>query len=422
MVPTHSNSPPPDGSSGHTVVRLFRQRDYRLFIVSIVLGGLANSAQGVAVGWEIYERTGSALALGWVGFAQFLPIALFFLPAGQIADRHERRYVMAASHLLWAIACVILIASTLRGGSVAWLYLALACTGFASLLYRAARDALLPALVPSQQLAEAMAWNSSSYQMASMAGPAIAGALIAWFKSAAVVYSVNFALICTTIVLALLIHHHTAARIARVRSWQDLFGGITHVWREKLVLGLVTIDLFSTLLGGAVALMPIFAKDVLRTGPEGLGLLSAGPAIGAFAMALLQGFRRPYRRAGPAFFAAIGTFAIATIVFGLSSWFWVSFAALVIAGGADNIGVVIRQTLVQLHTPDELRGRVSAVNRVLISASNELGALRAGALAAFVGPVVTVAAGGVVTVLVLAAGYRLFPMLRRLEGFGAPPR
>lgn len=418
MSPAHRSRSDRTAPADHPAIRLFRLRDYRMYIAGQMLGSLAYSAQGVAIGWEIYERTGSALALGWIGFALFLPIALFFLPAGHIADRHERRHVMAASHSLWVLACILLIACTVLGASVGWLYVAVAATGFATLLNRAARDALVPAIVPTEQLAEAMAWNSSSSQIATMVGPAAAGALIAFFHSALVVYAVNLVLVLATIALAFAIRPLPLIDAPRARSWRDLFAGVTHVWREKLVLGLVTIDLFAVLFGSVVALMPVFAKDVLHAGPEGLGILSAGPAVGAFLMALVQGVRRPYRRAGPAFFVSVALFGASMIVFGLSPFFWVSFAALVVAGAADNISVVIRQTLVQLHTPDALRGRVSAVNRVVISASNELGALRAGAFAAAFGPVGTVVAGGVATLAVLAAGYRVFPQLRRLEGLG----
>jgi MFS family permease len=264
-----------------------------------------------------------------------------------------------------------------------------------TLLNRAARDALLPAIVPAANLAEAVAWNSSSYQMAAVAGPALAGGLIAWTKTAQSVYLFNLGCIVASIVLVLAIRARPVAIAARARSLADLFGGVVHVWREKVVLGLVAIDLCAMLLGTVTALLPIYAKDILGAGPEGLGLLTAAPAIGAFAMALVQGVRRPYRRAGPAFLWAIATYGIAMIVFGLSPWFWLSFAVLVVAGAADNIGAIVRMTVIQLHTPDALRGRVSAVNRVLISASNELGATRAGLLAAATGATFTVLAGGV---------------------------
>ena len=396
---------------------LMRNRDYRAFIAVIIVASLSQTAQSVAVGWDIYERTGSALALGWVGLAQFLPIGLFFLPAGQIADRHERRGVMAASMALWAVACAILIANSMLGGSVFWMYLSLALTGFATLLNRASRDALLASIVPSEHFAEAMAWNSSCYQISTVAGPALAGALIAATKSATTVYMVQLVGILVTIALIFRIRPGVAPSVNRARSWRDLFGGVHHVWHEKVVLGFVCIDLFAMLLGTATALMPMFAKDVLHSGPQGLGLLSAAPAVGALSMALLQGFRRPYRRAGPAFLIAIAIFGFAITVFGLSRSFWLSVAALIVAGAADNIGVVIRQTLVQIYTPDALRGRVSALNRMLISASNELGALRAGACAAAFGPAATVVAGGVIILLVVAAGMRAFPMIVRIERY-----
>ncbi|MBL8379538.1 MAG: MFS transporter [Burkholderiales bacterium] len=395
----------------------FRHRDYRLFIAMVLIGSLSQQALAVAVGWDIYERTGSALALGWVGLAQFIPVLAFFLPAGQLADRHERRRVVAASLMIWVGASLLLVVAAWRTLPVAWMYAAVALVGLSTVLNRAGRDALLAQLVPPETLARAVMWNSTVFQTASVAGPALAGLLIASVHSAVAVYVMNLVGMLVAMGLALAIRARAAHVARRPSTWRDLFGGLTHVWRTKVILGLVSIDLFAVLLGGATALLPVFAKDILHVGPAGLGWLSAGPAIGAVlaALATARGWRSAPPHAGRAFLWAVAVFGAATIVFGLSRWFWLSMVALVVLGAADNIGAVIRQTAVQLFTPDELRGRVSAVNRVFISSSNELGAVESGVLASLTSPVFAVVAGGVATVCIAASATRVFPQLRDLK-------
>ena len=396
----------------------------------VLIASLCQQALGVAVGWDIYERTGSVMALGWVGLAQFIPVLLFFLPAGQLADRYDRRRIVAVSLTLWVAASALLVWSAWRNASAFTIYAALFAIGAATILNRAGRDALLSQLVPPAALARAVMWNSTVFQTASVAGPALAGLLIATSgavlgpagaaagNSAIIVYAFNLIGMLIAMVLALSIRHHPLTAGKRPSTWADVFGGLAHVWQTKVVLGLITIDLFAVLLGGAVALLPVYAKDVLHTGAAGLGWLAAAPAIGAVAMAFVHARARGHTHAGSTFLWAVAVFGLATIVFGLSRWYWLSFAALVLVGAADNVGAVIRQTAVQLYTPDQLRGRVAAVNRVFISSSNELGAVESGLLASLTNPVFAVVAGGVVTLMIAAAGFKIFPDLRNLKTVG----
>ena len=387
----------------------FRIADYRRFLGMVLIASLSQQALGVAVGWDIYERTGSAMALGWVGLAQFLPVLAFFLPAGQIADRHDRRFVIAVSLAIWIGAAALLLATTHWHLPVAVIYLAIASVGMSTVLNRAGRDALLSQLVPNDILARAVMWNSTVFQSASVAGPALAGLLIALGGSAAAVYAFNLGGALVATLLALSIRRRPLTHDKRPSTWGDVFGGLVHVWKTRVVLGLITVDLFAVMLGGATALLPVYAKDILHVGPTGLGWLSAGPAIGAVGIALLtaRGLRRPPKHAGRTFLIAVAVFGAATIVFGLSRWFWLSMAMLIVLGAADNVGAVIRQTAVQLYTPDELRGRVAAVNRVFISSSNELGAVESGLLASLTNPVFAVVAGGVATLLIAAGATRV---------------
>ena len=396
----------------------FRFRDYNLFMAMVLIASLCQQSLGVAVGWDVYERTGSAMALAWVGLAQFIPVLVFFLPAGQAADRYDRRRVVAVSLVLWVAASALLVWSTWQGASVVTVYAALVAIGASTVLNRAGRDALLSQLVPPQVLARAVMWNSTVFQSASVAGPSIAGLLIALGGSAITVYAFNLGGMLVAMALALMIRHYPLATARRPSTWADVFGGLAHVWRTKVVLGLVTIDLFAVLLGGAVALLPVVAKDILQVGASGLGWLAAAPAVGAVGMAFIHTRALPHAHAGRTFLWAVAVFGIATIVFGLSRWYWLSFSALVVVGAADNIGAVIRQTAVQLYTPDELRGRVAAVNRVFISSSNELGAVESGLLASLTNPVFTVVAGGLAVLLIAAGGYKVFPDLKTLKTVG----
>lgn len=392
---------------------VFRISDFRLLLGGSFLTTVLQQTQAVALGWDIYERTGSAMALALMGIVQFLPVILLFLPAGQLADRYDRRWIMVLSQLLWCAGSIELALAAWVGASVNWMYLGLAASGTAMVINRPSRDALLPQVVPLNMLARAVSWNSSAFQIASVTGPALAGLLLA-ISGAAQVYVLNGVLAIIALGLTLAIGARPVAAGRKALSWRETFAGLTHVWRTKLILGLMAVDLFVIVVGGVSALLPIFAKDILHVGPTGLGWLSAAPALGAIAMAVLQGYRPPYQRGGHAFIAAMTGFSVAMLVFGLSPWFWLSFVALIVGGACDFVGAIIRQTVLQLRTPDELRGRVSAVNRVFISSSNELGAFRAGLLTSLGSPTATVVLGGLATLAFVAAGTRMFPSLRRL--------
>lgn len=394
-------------------------RDFQLFTTLTFLTAVLQQTQAVAVGWDLYERTGSAMALGWVGLAQFLPVMLLFLPAGHCADRYDRRWIMVASQVLLAIGSIGLLFAARPGVPLFWVYASLVFTGSAQVLNRPARDALQPQLVPTPLLVNAVALNSSVHQVASIGGPALGGLLIAATNSAQMVYGINLAISVIAVFIALSIRARTRPPARSSLSVKAMFAGVVHVWNTKLVLGVLSADLFAVLFAGSSALMPVFAKDILHVGPSGLGALSAAPAVGALAMGLLQGLHgRPYRHAGKAFLWAVAGYGVAILVFGVSSWFSLSLVALALSGALDNLSVVLRHTMVQLYTPDELRGRVSAVNRVFVDSSNRLGALEAGLLAAVTSPVFAVAVGGIITVVVAAAAARMFPQLRNLEKLG----
>jgi MFS family permease len=406
---------PDDSSPRHDPYAPFRIADYRRLVAMTFLTAVVQQAQGVAIGWDIYDRTGSALALGWAGLAQFAPIAAFFLPAGQIADRHDRRRVIAASLGLWSVAALLLTWASHSSTGVAWIYAAVVGTGASIVLNRAARDAMLPRIVPAGHLQSAVAWNMSIFQIALIGGPALAGMVIAATRSATAVYAVNLVCLVAGAWMALSIEHRFAPEPRRPGSLRELFAGIEHVWRTKVALGMMTVDLFAVLLGSVTALLPIFAKDILQVGPGGLGWLAAAPALGAVLMGVAQGVRHPWPHAGRAFLWGVAIYGTATVVFGLSRSFWLSLAMLVVLGAADNASAVIRQTVLQLRTPDALRGRVSAVNRVFISSSNELGAFESGVVAALTSPVFAVVFGGMATLAIVAAATRLFPEIGRLR-------
>ncbi len=397
----------------HDRYAAFRVRDFRLFAVVVLLSAVLQQTQAVALGWDMYDRTGSAMALGLIGLSQFVPAVLLFLPAGELADRFDRRKVMIASFVLWGIASTGLAVAAIAGSGAGWLYFWAGISTTGHVINRPARDALLPQLVPAHVFPNAVVWSSSLYQLASISGPALAGLLIALHGGASIVYGTNAVLTLVALGLATLIPGRAARPAPRARSWRDLFAGLVHVWRTPVVLGVMSLDLLAVIFASATALLPLYAKDILHVGPRELGWLSAAPAIGALGMAFVQGAREP-QHVGRAFFASLAGYGLATALFGMSTSFWLSLVALIAVGAMDNISVVIRQTVVQLYTPDEVRGRVSAVNRVFIQSSNQLGAFESGALAMLTTPVFAVVAGGIVTAMIAAVGLRVFPELRRL--------
>jgi MFS family permease len=401
-------------STPHDPYAALRHSNYRLFALGSSAASVGAQMQTVAVGWELYERTNQAIALGYVGLAQILPVLILTLPAGHVADRFDRKRIAMAAQTLTAGCSAGLALLSWTRGPVLFFYLLLALIGVARAFHQPARASLIPHLVPDRHFGNAVTWNSTIFQIASMAGPALGGALIALSKAAWPVYAADALLTLGQVTALSLIPVRTGRGQGEPVTLDSLAAGLRHVWREKVVLSAITLDMFGVLLGGATALLPIYAKDILNVGPEGLGWLRAAPSAGALMMALTLAHRPPLRRAGPALLLAVTGFGLATIGFGLSTSFPLSLLMLAVLGAMDNISVVVRQSLVQMWTPDELRGRVSAVNSLFIGASNELGAFESGVVAAWFGAVVSVVAGGVGTILVVAAVAWAWPEIRRL--------
>jgi len=392
---------------------LFRQRGFMRFWLARMAGLMANQMLMVAVGWQIYDLTSSAMDLGLVGLFQFVPALLMTLPAGQLADRCHRARLFAASMGLQALAATVMVLSTWHGTVSRELILGLSVLlGLARAVQMPAQQAITPLLVAPRLLPKAVTLSTAGTEFAVIGGPALGGLL--YILGAGAVYAVCVALLLLAVAMALAVRLPSQPPQSAV-SWRSTLAGLEFVWRKKVLLGAISLDLFAVLLGGATALLPIFARDILQVGPDGLGLLRAAPSVGAL-LTTLALMRWPLeRRVGRKLLLAVAVFGLATLVFGLSRHFWLSLAALAVAGAADSISVVIRLTVMQLDTPDELRGRVSAVNSIFIGASNQLGEFESGAVAALVGPVGSVVIGGVGTLLVALGWIWLFPSLARRD-------
>jgi MFS family permease len=376
-------------------------------------GVAASQMMLVAIGWQMYDLTGSAWDLGLVGLLQFLPALALVLVAGHVVDRHHRARIVALCVAAQGLVALLLAAAPFDGLSQRTLLLALSVVlGAVRAFQMPAQQALVPLLVPAVLLPRAMAFSSAGLQGAIIAGPALGGFF--YVAGASAVYGLCAALFAVASMLCLRIHHADPPP-GEPLSLDTLLAGVRYVQQNKVVLGAISLDLFAVLLGGAVALLPMFAKDILHVGPWGLGLLRSAPALGALAMSVALTRWPIARSAGPKLFAAIAVFGAATLVFGLSTNFLLSLAALCITGAADMVSIVVRQTMIQLETPDEMRGRVSAVASVFIGASNQLGEFESGATAAWLGPVGSVVLGGAGTLLVAALWWRWFPALARRD-------
>jgi MFS family permease len=406
---------------GHDAYAALRNADYRRMLAGSLLASTGSEMQSVAIGWELYQRTDSAAALGLVGLVQFLPVFLLSLPAGQAADRYNRKYIVLASQAGMALASAALALLSWQQQPVPLVYGCLFLSGVCQAFNFPARWSLLPQVVTDAQLHNAVTWSSSSWQIANVVGPALGGAVIAVTGQTAGNYLL--AAISSMACAALLVPIKLPAGALKREStsFRSLVAGLRFVWETKPVLATITLDLFAVLLGGATALLPIFARDYLGAGPTGLGWLRAAPSLGALLMAVLLAHRPPMASPGRALLWAVAGFGAATIGFGLSRNFLLSFFLLAVTGALDNVSVVVRGTLVQLLTPDVLRGRVTAVNAVFIVSSNELGAFESGLTAQFFGPVVSVVAGGIGTIIVVLAVTWIWPEILRLGPF-RPPR
>jgi MFS family permease len=395
----------------------FRYRDYRLFQSGRFLSTVGTQMQGVAVGWQIYALTGQALNLGLVGLAQFLPAFLCSPFAGHVADRFDRRIVLVICHALLTLCALCLYLTTREHGSpVLAIYGVLVCIGAARGFEGPAAQALVPNLVPRSHFQNAIAWSSSIWQVAVVFGPALGGFTYG-VSGPGPVYAAAFVLELATVSVLLLQRSHGEVHRA-ARTFADVVAGVRYVWKNRIIFGAISLDLFAVLFGGAVALLPVFARDILHTGPRGLGLLRSAPAAGAIVVAILLAYRPLRRRAGVVMLSCVALFGVATIAFGVSRSFGLSLFALCLAGAADMVSVFIRHTLVLLNTPDEMRGRVAAVSHVFIGASNELGEFESGLTAAWLGAVPAVVVGGIGTCVVVLLWAILFPALRNADQLG----
>jgi MFS family permease len=423
------------GESSNGLYAVLRNRDFLVYLIGRFFASIGQQMLVFAVGWELYERTHSALALGLVGLAFMVPMIACTLPAGHVADNFNRKKIILAMTVVLSAASGGLALISALGAPVQWMYGCLVLIGAARTFLWPASAAFLPHIVPRAQFPQAVAFNSGTFQLSSVAGPALAGLLTAWLSKrvahpAAIIYVINAAaaLFCFTMVL--LIRRDHVVRQREPISFRNLGAGFRFVFENKIILGTITLDLFAVLLGGATALLPIYAKDILHTGPNGLGWLRTAMPIGAVVCTIIVAHRAPLKKAGRAMLWAVAVFGIATVVFGISQWFWVSFGALFVCGAVDNISVIVRQTLVQVLTPDEKRGRVSAVNSLFIGTSNELGEFESGMVAHLFGPamgntiamgtVISVVSGGIGTVLVVIAVALIWPEIRKYGRLDAP--
>ena len=389
-------------------------RDFVLFLVATIATAVAIEMSFVAVGWQVYSISGNPLYLGLVGLAMFIPLPLLALPAGHRADRSPRRTVLAVSLAIDAVVAAGLLAVTRSGTGHIWPFFALAfLTGVASAVGAPAGRALTPSLVPLEILPRALAQRSIAWQAAVIGGPALGGLLFAIQPE--LVYGVATVLSLVALVAALALHSGRDGAGAGSPDLASVLAGVRLVRRTPVLLGAISLDLFAVLFGGAVALLPVFAKDVLDVGPAGLGLLRSAPAVGALGAAIMLSRRPVQERAGRTLLTVVALYGVTIVVFGLSTTMWLSLLALAAGGAVDMVSVVLRQTILPLVTPDDLRGRVNAVEMVFISASNELGAFESGVAAALVGAVPAVLIGGVATICVAIAWSRLFPSLARVD-------
>ena len=399
---------------------VLRHPDLRRYLSARFLVAMATQVQTVAVGWQVFSVTGDPFDLGLVALSQFLPFIVLILPAGHVADRYDRRRVQLLTYVLLAICAVALLALSLAGiTDIAPVLGVMVIFGIARAFNQPTGQALLPNIAPLGSFPRAVALNSSMLQVATIAGPALGGALVVF--GVEVAYALTVLLIIAGVVLVSGLRG--GGRDERARepvSWATLLSGVTFVRSKPVVLGSISLDLFAVLFGGATALLPIYAGEILDVGPVGLGVMRAAPAVGAALLAVVVTVRPIRRHVGRWMFGGVAAFGIATVVFGLSTSVLLSLAALVVMGAGDEVSVYIRHLLVQLETPDEIRGRVSAVNSVFIGASNELGQFESGLTAAWWGIVPAVVIGGAATLTVATVWARLFPVLWRLDRFPEP--
>jgi MFS family permease len=398
-------------------MHVLRQRDFGLFLGGRFASVLAAQMQWVANGWYLYDLTGDPMTLGWAGLAAFLPIAILTLPAGDLADRIDRRWILGVAHFIQALAAALLLVLVALKTNVTWpFYCALVLSGSTRALAGPASKSLAPLLVPREQFAQSVAWATSAQQTAIIAGPALGGLI--YLLGAPITFAACFVLALISAVAMLAIGTRVvASKEAGTTAVQRALAGLRYLRTQPIVLGAITLDLFAVLLGGVNALLPVFSRDILHVGPAGLGVLRSTFAVGAITTSLvlaqLPEQRQPH--AGHALFGGVAVFGIGAIVFALSGNFWIAMLALGMMGAADALSVFVRATVVQLATPEDMRGRVSAIHVLFVGCTNELGEFRAGLLASMFGAVPAALAGGIGTLIIVGLWTQLFPSLRRVD-------
>jgi MFS family permease len=392
---------------------ILRNRDFLFYLLGRFMASFGQQMLTVAVGWELYERTHSSLALGLVGLTAFLPMVVMTLPAGHVADTRERKKVIILMQGALALTSFGLALVSWKGMRVEWIYICLLAAGVARTFLWSASASFLPQLVAREEFPLAVNWSSSTFQFSAVTGPAVGGAVIALTRSAATVYTLNALAALFCLAMICLVHAKPKPVVQQEVTMESVLGGFRFVFGHRVILGAITLDLFAVLFGGATALLPVYAKDILKVGPQGLGLLTAALPVGSMTCALIMAHRPPMEKAGRALIAAVIIFGVATVAFGWSRWYWFSILTLFICGFVDNVSVIVRHTLVQLLTPDAMRGRVSSVNNLFIGTSNELGGFESGLVSQYCGPVFSVVSGGVATVLVVLAVAWIWPEIPR---------
>lgn len=411
---------PSSNPEQHDPYAALRHRDFRLLLSGRFLTSFGNEMLSFAIGWELWLRTHEPFVLGMVGLVQVIPVILLSLPAGHVADQYNRKRIVLITELLFAFCSLGLGWLSYTQGPLLWIYALLLVIGIARAFHDPASSTLLPQTVPPPLFSNAATWSTSVWQFASITGPAAAGILIGFFDSVTFIYIFDALVAIVFCILLALIQGRQLALAQKSPTWDSLKEGFRFMRDTKVILAAITLDMFAVLFGGAVALLPIYATDILHVGAQGLGIMRAAPSVGALIMAFVIAHRPPMENAGRTLLLSVAGFGLATIVFGLSTTFILSVAMLFLIGALDNISVVIRGTLLLTQTPDAMRGRISSVNSIFIGISNELGSFESGLAAALFGPVVAVVAGGIGTILVVLAVAKIWPEMGQLKSLNAP--
>lgn len=404
----------------HDPYAALRFLDFRLLLTGRFITSFGTEMVSFAIAWELWLRTHSAFALGLIGLVQVVPVILLSLPAGHVADQYNRRRIVLITELSFGLCALGLTYLSYTQGPLYLIYLCLFGIGVTRSFNDPASSTLVPETVPQHLFSSAATWTSSSWHIASILGPAAAGLIVAYTGNVTIIYAID---VVGAIIFTILLSKIKGKQLPLARksaTWASLVEGFKFMRDTKVILAAITLDMFAVLFGGAVALLPIYATDILKVGPQGMGIMRAAPSIGALLMAFVIAHLPPMKNAGRTLLLAVAGFGVCTIIFGLSNWFWLSVLMLALLGGLDNVSVVIRGTLLLTQTPDDMRGRISGVNSIFIGISNELGSFESGFVAALVGPVIAVVGGGIGTILVVLAAAKLWPEMRNLKTLDVP--